>query len=98
MLGFSDGSTSGRVLASSSGPRAHQERAETGVDDRSLWAAPAGQVRLAVALSPEWLWLETSGGALVPLIRNETFSGSQSLYRDAPVVFHAGLGISLRLR
>ena len=69
-----------------------------GVDDRSLWAAPAGQVRLAVALSPEWLWLETSGGALVPLIRSETFSGSQSLYRDAPVVFHAGLGISLRLR
>ena len=69
----------------------------TGVDDRSLWAAPAGQLRLAVALSPDWLWLEASGGALVPLIRQEIFSGSQSLYRDAPAVFHAGLGISLRL-
>jgi len=69
----------------------------TGVDDRSLWAAPAAQLRLAVALSPDWLWLEASGGALVPLIRNEIFSGSQSLYRDAPVVFHLGLAISLRL-
>jgi len=69
----------------------------TGVDDSSLWAAPAGQLRLAVALAPDWLWLDASGGALVPLIRNEIFSGSQSLYRDAPVVFHAGLGISLRL-
>jgi hypothetical protein len=70
---------------------------EAGVDDRSLWAAPAAQLRLAVALEPHWLWLEASGGALVPLIRNEIFFGSQSLYRDAPAVFHAGIGLSVRL-
>ena len=69
----------------------------SGVDDRSLWAAPAGQLRLAVALLPERIWLEASGGVLVPLIRNEIFSGSQSLYRDAPAAFHAHLGLSLRL-
>jgi hypothetical protein len=34
---------------------------------------------------------------LIPLIRKEIFSGNESLYRDAPVVFHAGLGVSLRL-
>jgi len=69
----------------------------TGVHDRSLWAAPAGQLRLALALFPDRLWLEASGGALVPLRRNEIFVGSSSLYRDAPAVFHAGFGISLRL-
>lgn len=70
---------------------------EAGLDDRSIWAAPGGQLRLAIALQPEWLWLEVSGGALVPLTRNEIFSGSQSLYRDAPLVFHADLGILVRL-
>jgi hypothetical protein len=68
-----------------------------GVDDVGLWLAPAGQLRLAIALQPRWLELEASGGALVPLIRNEIFAGSQSLYQDAPAVFHAGFGISLRL-
>jgi len=68
-----------------------------GVDNRGLWAAPAGQLRLAVALLPERLWLEASGGVLVPLTRNEIFSGSQSLYRDAPAVFHGNFGISIRL-
>jgi len=70
---------------------------DTGVNDRSLWAAPAGQLRLALALLPDRLWLEASGGALVPLRRTEIFAGSSSLYRDAPAVFHAGFGISLRL-
>jgi hypothetical protein len=69
----------------------------SGMADRSLWAAPAGQVRLAVALEPRWLSLEISGGALVPLIRNEIYSGSKSLYRDAAAVFHASVGVSLRL-
>jgi hypothetical protein len=70
---------------------------ENGIDDRSVWAAPGGQLRLAVALQPKLLWLEASGGALVPLTRNEIYSGSQSLYRDAPLVFHGTFGISLRL-
>jgi hypothetical protein len=70
---------------------------EGGLYDRSVWAAPGGQLRLAIQLEPKWLWLEASGGALVPVTRNEIFSGSQSLYRDAPAVFHANLGISLRL-
>ena len=70
---------------------------ETGVNDRTLWAAPAGQLRFSVALVPRWFWLEANGGMLVPLIRNEIFSGSQALYRDAPAVFHGNLGISLRL-
>jgi hypothetical protein len=70
---------------------------EGGLYDRSVWAAPGGQLRLAIQLQPKWLWLELSGGGLVPLTRNEIFSGSQSLYRDAPLIFHAGLGLSLRL-
>jgi hypothetical protein len=70
---------------------------QASVDDRSLWAAPGGELRFALALQPEWLWLEASGGALLPLTRNEIFSGSRSLYRDALAVFHANLGISLRL-
>ncbi|HET7545756.1 MAG TPA: hypothetical protein VFK05_38070, partial [Polyangiaceae bacterium] len=69
-----------------------------GVDDHALWAAPAAGLRLALALQPKVIWLEASGGVLIPLIRKEIFSGSQSLYRDAPAVFHAGLGLSLRLR
>ncbi|HYQ44636.1 MAG TPA: hypothetical protein VER11_21780 [Polyangiaceae bacterium] len=68
-----------------------------GLDDDAVWAALAGQARLAVALEPQVLWLETSGGALIPLIRKEIFSGSQSLYRDAPVAFHLGFGLSLGL-
>jgi len=67
------------------------------LDDRGIWAAPAGQLRLALALQPRVVSLEAAGGALIPLIRKEIFSGSQSLYRDAPVVFHAGLGVSVRL-
>ncbi|HEX2672410.1 MAG TPA: hypothetical protein VHM25_16125 [Polyangiaceae bacterium] len=67
------------------------------LDDQALWAAPTGQLRLAFALQPKLVWLEASGGVLIPLIRKEIFSGNESLYRDAPVVFHAGLGVSLRL-
>ncbi len=70
---------------------------ENGLDDHGLWAAPAGQLRLAFALQPKLLWLEASGGAVIPLTRKEIFSGSESLYRDAAVIFHAGLGVSLRL-
>lgn len=69
----------------------------TGLNDHGLWAAPGAQLRLAFALQPKLLFLEASGGALIPLIRKEIFSGSQSLYRDAPVIFHAGLGVSLLL-
>jgi len=62
-----------------------------------IWAAPGGRLRLGFALKPQLLSLEASGGALIPLIRKEIFAGSQSLYRDAPAVFHAGVGLSLRL-
>jgi len=67
------------------------------LNDHGVWAAPAAQLRLAFALQPRVVWLEAAGGALIPLIRKEIFSGSQSLYRDAPAIFHAGLGISIRL-
>jgi hypothetical protein len=70
---------------------------DSALDDHALWAAPGAQLRVAVALQPKLIWLEASGGALIPLIRKEIFSGSQSLYRDAPVVFHAGAGVSVRL-
>lgn len=69
----------------------------SGLNDHGLWAAPAGQFRFGVALLPKLLGLEAGVGMLIPLIRKEIFSGSQSLYRDAPAVFHAGLGVSLRL-
>jgi hypothetical protein len=70
---------------------------DAGLDDHALWAAPAGQLRLGLALQPRLLWLEAGGGLLIPLIRKEIFAGSQSLYRDAAAVFHAGLGVSLQL-
>jgi hypothetical protein len=70
---------------------------ESSLDDHAIWAAPAGQLRAALALLPKVLALEVSGGALIPLIRKEIFAGSQSLYRDAPVVFHGSVGASVRL-
>jgi hypothetical protein len=70
---------------------------EGALDDHGVWAAPAAQLRLAFALQPRLVSLEAASGALIPLIRKEIFSGSQSLYRDAPAVFHAGLGVSVRL-
>lgn len=70
---------------------------QNGFDDRSLWAAPAGRVRVSLALLPRVVWLEAGGSVLIPLIRKEIFAGTQSLYRDAPAGFQAGLGVSLRL-
>ncbi|MEI9939428.1 MAG: hypothetical protein WDO69_19585 [Pseudomonadota bacterium] len=70
---------------------------ETGLSESAIWAAPGAQLRFSVALQPKWVWLEMSGGVLVPLTRSEVFAGSQSLYRDAPAVFHGALGISVRL-
>lgn len=70
---------------------------DAALDDHGIWAAPAGQLRLAFALQPRVIQLEAGGGVLIPLIRKEIFSGTQSLYRDAPVIFQAGLGVSLRL-
>jgi hypothetical protein len=67
------------------------------LDDHGIWAAPAARLRLAFDLQPKLVSLEVSGGALIPLIHKEILAGSQSLYRDATVVFHAGLGISIRL-
>lgn len=69
---------------------------EAGRNDHALWAAPGAQLRLALVV-PKIVRLEVGGGAVIPLIRKEILSGAQSLYRDAPVVFHAGLDVSLRL-
>ncbi|HKO52611.1 MAG TPA: hypothetical protein VJV79_33115 [Polyangiaceae bacterium] len=84
-------------LAFELGATGASSEGEAGLDDRSIWAAPGAQLRLAFALQPKWVWLEASGGAIVPLTRNEIFSGAQSLYRDAPLVFHGNFGLSVRL-
>ena len=79
------------------GPAGASTEGASGQTDYSLWAAPGGQLHLGVAVQPKLLWLEASGGVIVPLTRNEIFSASQSLYRDAPAVFHGSLGILFQL-
>jgi hypothetical protein len=68
----------------------------TGVDDRSLWAAPGAGLRLSLGLTRQ-LRLEASAGALLPVLREQIFAGSRALYQDAIIAFYGSLGVSFGL-
>jgi len=68
----------------------------SGVNDRSLWAAPGAGLRLSGGLLPR-LRLEAGAGALLPLLREQIFAGSRALYQDAILAFYGSFGVSFGL-
>ncbi len=68
----------------------------SGVDARSLWAAPGAGLRLSAGLLPK-LRLEAGAGILLPLLREQIFAGSRALYQDAILAFYGSFGLSFEL-
>jgi hypothetical protein len=68
----------------------------TGFGERTLWATPGAELRAQVALTSR-LGLEAGAGVQLPVLRNEVFAGSSSVYRAQIVLFQGTLGILLGL-